>query len=126
MASSATSSTTSTAAATAVSQPVRFGSALGVGELLRMVASGGHLVLAAPSPEFEQMGYLDDLKCISETTNDIYNSNRTGDSGGRNCIPFRGTLLSIQHVAITDDTLVQANPIQRVDGQYTIALFRKR
>lgn len=101
--------------ADAAALPKRFGSALGVWELLRVTASSGHLMLGAPTEEFHRRGYLEELRSISEGMSDI---------------PFRGTLLSVQEVPFGPATAAAAGHKTSTDKaankQYTIAVFRKR
>lgn len=132
--SSSTTASTSTSTSNSTSNSCsssRFDSALSVWELLRITASSGHLVLGAPSSEFRRRGYLEELQRTSE---------------GSNTSPFRGSLLSIQHVQLaateTETQLQRQRQEQHQsvagstgnatgddagenDNEYTIALYRK-
>ena len=68
---------------------------LAVQELIRVLGSRGYLILGAPAAEFDRLGYQQELLGLSE-------------EGSRS--PFRGSLISVQRLAIGTNSNSSNNP----------------
>jgi hypothetical protein len=82
---------------------------LALPELIRVLASGGHLILGALAPAFERIGFREELLQLSE----------------KGCAsPYRGKLMTVQGIRLPADAF--PDPAAPGKGmQYKIAVFRK-
>jgi hypothetical protein len=90
-------------------QPSAEDEGLALPELIRVLASGGHLILGALAPAFERMGFREELLQLSE----------------RDCAsPYRGKLMTVQGIRLPADLF--PDPSAPDKGlMYKIAVFRK-